>query len=87
VGEQTLTARPGDTVFGPRGVPHTFMNRGPSPAHMLLLVTPAANFERFYASLMAPMPAGGPVTLDEMIARTRREAPGAGIDILGPNPL
>ncbi len=48
VGGQTLVATPGTSAFGPRGVPHTFMNSGTSPARMLVVATPAG-FENYFA--------------------------------------
>jgi mannose-6-phosphate isomerase-like protein (cupin superfamily) len=41
VGEQTITAGPGDFMLAPRGVPHTFRNVGSSPARKLALAWPA----------------------------------------------
>ena len=87
VGDQTITARAGDTVFGPRGVAHAFKNLTDAPAHMLLLVTPAANFEKFYAAITAPMPGGSVPSEEDFKMRTVEHGPGAGIEIIGPNPL
>lgn len=40
VGGQTIAARPGDFLLGPRGVPHTYtVDRG--PARLLFLFTPS----------------------------------------------
>ncbi|HEX8085502.1 MAG TPA: cupin domain-containing protein [Solirubrobacteraceae bacterium] len=50
IGDRDYLAGPGSYVFKPRGVPHTFWNPGPEPAHMLELITPAG-FERFFAEL------------------------------------
>jgi quercetin dioxygenase-like cupin family protein len=45
-------AGPGEYVFKPRGLPHTFWNPGPEPAHMVEIITPAG-FEQFFAELGA----------------------------------
>lgn len=41
-----MTAAPGDVVFAPRDVPHTFRNVGPAPGRVVILVQPAG-FEHF----------------------------------------
>jgi quercetin dioxygenase-like cupin family protein len=46
---QRVTAGAGDTVFGARGVPHTFRGAGDGPARMTVIVT-GSNFEAFYAA-------------------------------------
>lgn len=81
------TVGPGGVVFGPRGVPHTFKNCTDRPASMLLIVTPPANFEAFYAKLLQPAPGGGPPPLPLLLERIARHAPEHGISMLGPNPL
>lgn len=86
-GDATIVARAGDTVFAPRGVPHTFKNRTPTPAHMLLMVTPPRNFETFYARTFGPDEQGRIPTLEQAGTRMQTEGPKAGIQILGPNPL
>ena len=49
---ELVTAGPGDVVFAPRGVAHTFANRGDAPARILLVCTPAG-FERYFARMAA----------------------------------
>jgi mannose-6-phosphate isomerase-like protein (cupin superfamily) len=48
VGEQKVELKPGDSVLGPRGVPHTFVPVGETPAHMLIAFTPAGQMEDFF---------------------------------------
>ena len=50
--DDLVTAGPGEVVFAPRGVPHTFANRGDAPARYLIACTPAG-FERYFARLAA----------------------------------
>jgi quercetin dioxygenase-like cupin family protein len=50
VGDEVLTARPGDLVFKPRGVWHAFWNAGDSPARLLEIISPAG-FERYFVEL------------------------------------
>lgn len=55
-GDASHVAKPGDTVFAPRRVPHRFQNVGGTPAKTLLVVTPAG-IEEMFAEL-AQVPAG-----------------------------
>jgi quercetin dioxygenase-like cupin family protein len=48
VGDQRVTLKPGDSVLGPRGLPHAFLAVGPSPAHLLITFTPAGQMEQFF---------------------------------------
>ena len=61
--EESLRAGPGAFVFLPRGIPHGFRAEGPTPARVLVLVTPGG-FEGFVATLSrpaaAPPPSGPP---------------------------
>lgn len=40
-GTETFVAKPGATVFGPRGVPHGYRYLGTAPGRILLFVAPA----------------------------------------------
>jgi quercetin dioxygenase-like cupin family protein len=48
VGDQRITLKPGDSVLGPRNVPHAFLAVGATPAHMLITFTPAGQMEQFF---------------------------------------
>lgn len=48
VGEQKVELKPGESVLGPRGVPHTFVPVGETPARMLIAFTPAGLMEDFF---------------------------------------
>jgi Cupin domain len=50
LGDRDYVAGPGSYVFKPRGIPHTFWNAGPEPAHLLEFIWPAG-FEDFFAEL------------------------------------
>jgi mannose-6-phosphate isomerase-like protein (cupin superfamily) len=50
--DELVSAGPGDLVFAPRGVPHTFANLGEAPARQLIVCTPAG-FERYFARMAA----------------------------------
>jgi hypothetical protein len=46
----TFTARPGDLVLKPRGVPHAFWNATDAPARLLDIITPGG-FEAYFDRL------------------------------------
>lgn len=50
--DEIVTAGPGELVFAPRGVPHTFANLSGAPARQLIVCTPAG-FERYFARMAA----------------------------------
>lgn len=50
IADRDFVAGPGSWVFKPRGIPHTFWNAGPGPAHLLEVIWPAG-FEQFFAAL------------------------------------
>jgi mannose-6-phosphate isomerase-like protein (cupin superfamily) len=87
VDEKTIVATPGSFVYGPRGVPHCFANRTRNWAKMLLIVTPARNFESFYEIIGTPGKDGGAPSDQAVIDRIMKAAPEFGIRILGSNPL
>ena len=51
LGDEVLTASPGDLVFKPRNQWHTFWNAGDEPARILEIISPAG-FERFFDELV-----------------------------------
>lgn len=51
IGEETYTAKAGDSVFGPRGVPHTFAKAGEGVARLLILFQPAGKMEHFFKTV------------------------------------
>jgi quercetin dioxygenase-like cupin family protein len=50
IGEEEFDAATGAYVLKPRAIPHTFWNRGPEPARIVELITPAG-FEHFFDRL------------------------------------
>ena len=47
VDDQTILAGPGDTVFAPRNIAHSWFCVSETPGRFFLLITPGANFETF----------------------------------------
>ncbi|HEY1015317.1 MAG TPA: cupin domain-containing protein [Herpetosiphonaceae bacterium] len=62
LGDQEVTAGPGQVVMIPRGLRHSFRNPGPAPARSLIVFAPGG-VEGFFAelaALLAAHPAGPP---------------------------
>jgi quercetin dioxygenase-like cupin family protein len=55
VGGRTFIARKGDTIFAPRGIPHTYRYLGKAPGRLMCVITPAG-FERFFEDIIALTP-------------------------------
>ena len=47
IGDDEFEAGPGSWILKPRGIMHTFWNRGPAPARIIELLTPG-RFEEFF---------------------------------------
>lgn len=85
-GEQALIAGPGDFVFLPVGLPHTFLVGLEEPLHLLQITTPSG-FEDFAAAAGEPapqrrLPDPGPIDPVAMGHAAEHNA----IEILGPPP-
>jgi len=53
IGDEETVAKPGEAVFGPRGVPHKFTLHTPQ-ARMLTVITPG-NFVNFFMDFSQPL--------------------------------
>ena len=51
VGDKTYNAKPGDLVFGPRMVPHTFAKIGQGEAKVIIGHQPAGKMEEYFQKL------------------------------------
>jgi quercetin dioxygenase-like cupin family protein len=56
VGDRRVTLKPGDSILGPRGIPHAFAAVGEAPAHMLIAFSPAGSMEQFFRDTAIPNP-------------------------------
>ena len=65
VGDKRFRLGPGDSAFGPRGVPHTFSHVGATPGRMLIAFTPAGKMEQFFRTVAIP---NGPGMTPEIFA-------------------
>jgi quercetin dioxygenase-like cupin family protein len=54
LGSERRTLRAGESVLGPRGIPHGFAGVGEKPAHMLIAFTPAGKMEAFFRETAVP---------------------------------
>ena len=55
VGDQKITAKPGTTIFAPRGIAHTYRYLGQKPGRLMCIITPAG-FEGFFEEIGALTP-------------------------------
>lgn len=55
VGEKRVLLKPGDSILGPRKVPHAFCPTGATPGRMLIAFTPAGQMERFFRDATTPL--------------------------------
>ena len=86
VGDDTISASPGDFAFLPRGIAHSFKNNGDVTAKALVLITPAG-LENYFAEVfdpaadrsVAPPPPG-----KELIARALAASPRYGLVLFPP---
>jgi quercetin dioxygenase-like cupin family protein len=55
VGDETFVLQPGDTLLGPRDIPHKLRNSGNTTNHYLLVFSPSG-FEEFIMATAVPAP-------------------------------
>jgi len=70
VGDKRQTLRAGESLLGPRGIPHGFAGVGERPAHMLIAFTPAGKMEGFFREAAVP---NGPKMDAALFARYEME--------------
>jgi quercetin dioxygenase-like cupin family protein len=56
IGDTRKHLRPGDSVLGPRNVPHAFAVVGEKPGRLLITFTPAGKMEEFFRATAIPNP-------------------------------
>ena len=78
VGEQTFTAKAGDSVFGPRMVPHAFAKTNEGIARVLMAFQPAGKMEEHFLSVSK----GATAKLTEEERHKFRQA--NGFEVVGP---
>lgn len=71
IGEETLTAKPGTTVFVPPHVPHAFANRGDANATFLMTMSPPGH-DRYFDELADILASAGPPDSDAIADLRRR---------------
>ncbi|HZZ37750.1 MAG TPA: cupin domain-containing protein [Acidobacteriaceae bacterium] len=54
VGDRRVALHSGDSVLGPRNLPHTFTVTSETPGHMLIAFTPAGQMEDFFRTAEKP---------------------------------
>src|SRR4051794_25045701 len=86
VGGKTLHASPGDFVYLPRGIEHSFKNTGNVDAKFLLVVTPAG-LEKFFEEAFYPaadLSAAPPLITETLSARLLGASRKYGLELLRP---
>ena len=85
VGDETLPASPGDFVYLPRGIVHSFRNTGKENARMLVTATPAG-LEKYFEEIFDPAVEGAepPLLTEALIKRAMAAAPKYGLELLLP---
>lgn len=85
VGDRALQASPGDFVYLPRGIAHSFRNTGKVNARMLVTATPAG-LEKYFEETFDPVVEGsGPPLLTEvLIKKAMAAASKYGMELLLP---
>lgn len=82
VGEQVVKCQPGGFVLVPRGMPHTFANRGARRAKLLIMFCPAGQREKYFEALAQLMKDGekpDPQALAELLRQYDQEP----VDVTG----
>jgi quercetin dioxygenase-like cupin family protein len=84
VGEETVEAAAGAYVFAPKGIEHASWNEGPSPAKMLITMSPPG-LERYFEELAEGLAGAGDSAGAAMeVRRTLSEE--HDIEVVGPPP-
>lgn len=76
VGQDKLTAKAGDTIFGPRNIPHTWIQLS-NAGKLMYLLQPAGTMEEFFSAINQLK---GPPTAEQM-QKIHQEH---GMNVLGP---
>lgn len=89
IGEETIEAGAGSTLYLPHGVPHSYRIDGPDPARIVATVS-SPGFEQYFVEAGDPaeefdLPPAEPPT-QELLDRVNDLAPKYGVEILGPPP-
>ena len=77
-------AKPGESAFVPRGVPHCFKNCSDREARVLVSFTPGS-IEGFFDYGLSQN--GEPPSEEHLLKRIGELAPKYGLEVLGPSPL
>jgi mannose-6-phosphate isomerase-like protein (cupin superfamily) len=83
-GDRTFRVGPGAFVFLPRGVPHTFVVEGHTPARMLTLLTPGGGEGVFIDGGRPAEAEGLPPAAPPDIEKLKAVSRTYGADIIGP---
>ena len=82
IGSERFRLKSGDSVLGPRGIPHAYLFVGDTPGRLLIAYTPAGKMEAFFRRSAPPLAADA--TPQEVTARTAAAYADYGMQYLGP---
>jgi len=86
IGDERRSVEPGDVVFFPRGVPHSFHNPGPATSRGIGVVAPSG-LETFFRMLGTPMEDVPPAhAVEPTAAEWAAAASRVGMRLLEPQP-
>jgi mannose-6-phosphate isomerase-like protein (cupin superfamily) len=78
IGDETFTAKTGDSVFGPRMIPHAFAKVGKGEAKLLMLFQPAGKMEENFEAISEGVTSK--MTAEERTAFRKKN----GFEVVGP---
>lgn len=78
-----LKLGPGDTVFVPRGTPHSFICVGPDVGRQLIISSPSGIFDAFIAEVATSMVDSGSPSRAGAATELRAIAAKCGMEFLG----
>jgi len=78
IGDELFTAKPGDSVFGPKGIPHAFAKVNEGPAKVMVLFQPAGMMEEHFKGISEG------VTKNMTDEQRKKYSKDHGINIVGP---
>jgi len=68
IGDEVVSAGPGELVFKPRGIPHAMWNEGTEEVRFLELISPAG-FEEYFFELAGPLNSGDMEGMGAVVAK------------------
>jgi mannose-6-phosphate isomerase-like protein (cupin superfamily) len=84
IGTERFRLKSGDSVLGPRGVPHAYLFVGASIGRLLISYAPAGKMEAFFSQSSAARPASADMSPEAIAGRRTAMYADYGMKYLGP---